>query len=68
MKTPQLHPQSITSYEYHTLCPEKLELLNGQLNGGEDLENLANLVLISLGLEKIVSLAPPEMWRQALKI
>lgn len=68
---PGLKPTRINMEQYWSLTPEKLELLEGYLIGGQDDHqerlDLLLLLLVNEGLEAAVRLAPAELWRKALR-
>ncbi len=72
LPVPDLDPQPVTMEEYFTLVPEKLEFVNGFLIDPKERpaarRRLFALLLRNLGLVEAVKLAPPERWKEALRI
>ncbi|MCX6022625.1 MAG: hypothetical protein NTZ05_13020 [Chloroflexi bacterium] len=68
---PDLTPRTINIQQYYAWTPEKLELLDGYLIHGPDWSegrrDLLMLLLVNEGLVEAVRLAPPELWRAALR-
>jgi len=68
---PDLEGRRLTSEEYHALTPERLELVEGYLCGGaydHKLRlDLLRALAINEGLLRLVRLAPPGSWREALR-
>ena len=68
---PDLEGRRLTSEEYYALTPERLELLEGYLCGGADDHksrlDLLRALAINEGLLRLVRLAPPDSWREALR-
>ena len=50
------------------LAPEKIELVKGKLFASEE-QRLAmlGLLLENMGIDAVIQLGPPELWRQAVK-
>lgn len=60
---PGLHPRRPTAQEFSDHTPEKLELIDGEIPGGE---KLLLLLLTSLGLRRAAGLVgDPKRWRAA---
>ena len=68
---PDLEPRPITMDQYHAYAPEKFELLDGYLflpgQYPELRRELLRLLLINVGLQEAVKLAPEARWREALE-
>ncbi|QGP91526.1 hypothetical protein MGLY_08610 [Neomoorella glycerini] len=68
---PELHPQAINWETYKEAVPEKIELIGGFLCGGpadhDAREKLLRALLINVGLERAIKLAPKEKWEAALR-
>ena len=68
---PDLEGRRLTSDEYYSLIPERLELLEGYVcSGAEDHRprlDLLRALMLNEGLLSVVRLAPPDRWRQALR-
>ena len=68
---PDLQPQAIDYTTYREAVPEKLELIGGYLISGPEYpdsrEKLLRALLINVGLERAVQLAPREKWQTALR-
>jgi hypothetical protein len=65
---PQPEPAPITSDQYLTYTPEKLELYQGFYNyGGQDFTGFYLAVLTNIGLRRAVELAPLSHWVEALQ-
>lgn len=68
---PGLRPRRINIDQYHSLAPEKIELLEGYLiRGARDHQarrDLLLLLLVNEGLQAAVRLAPAELWQEALR-
>jgi hypothetical protein len=59
---PSLHPRRPTPEEFSSHTPEKLELIDGHVPGEED---LALLLLTTIGLRRAAQLVGPKLWRSA---
>jgi hypothetical protein len=59
---PALHPRRPTAEEFSSHTPEKLELIDGHVPGEE---NLALLLLTSMGLRRAAQIVGPKVWRSA---
>ncbi|HJU05886.1 MAG TPA: hypothetical protein VJ692_12115 [Nitrospiraceae bacterium] len=68
---PDLEGRRLTREEYDALTPERLELLDGFLCGGQedhdDRMSLLKALAINEGLLTLVRLAPPGKWHEALR-
>lgn len=68
---PGLEPQLINAGQFMAFAPEKLELLDGYLVApppyDEQRRDLLLLLLVNEGLAEVVRMAPPELWRAALR-
>ncbi|BCV22847.1 hypothetical protein hamaS1_29160 [Moorella sp. Hama-1] len=68
---PDLQPQAIDYETYSEAVPEKMELIEGFLISGPEYpdsrEKLLWALLINVGLERAVKLAPKEKWEAALR-
>ena len=61
--------QRMTVREYHALCPEKLELLGGELCLSlEERLDLLALLLFNVGIDQAVRLGSPQDWQAAVVI
>jgi hypothetical protein len=60
--TPQVMGRPITVDEFAAFTPEKLELIDGRIPGGE---KLVMLLLTSLGLHRVAALVGRETWISA---
>jgi hypothetical protein len=54
----------LTADEFESLAPEKLELVDGRIPGGE---TLVILLLTSLGLRRVAALVGREAWVRAIE-
>ncbi len=65
---PQLNPTPITSDQYITYTPEKLELWQGFYNyAGEDFTGFYLAVLANMGLLEAVRHVPLSLWLKAIE-
>ena len=68
---PQLERQPINGDQYMAFTPEKLELSEGYLIHGprypKGRRDLLMLLLVNQGLLEAVRLAPPQLWREAIR-
>lgn len=60
---PAVAPRRITTEEFVASIPEKLELVGGEIPGGED---LLLLLLTQFGLARVTDMVGHELWRSAL--
>jgi hypothetical protein len=61
---PQVMGRPLTADEFEALAPEKLELVDGRIPGGE---TLVILLLTSLGLRRVAALVGREAWARAME-
>jgi hypothetical protein len=53
--------------KYHTLCPEKIELIKGRMFWSDEQRlNMLALLLENVGMDAAVRLGDPELWKQAI--
>jgi hypothetical protein len=65
---PQLEPTGITSEQYESYTPEKLELWNGFYDyGGQDLKGFHLAVLTNMGLRAAVKEVPLSLLLEAIQ-
>lgn len=62
---PALMGRRLTGDEFTANSPEKLELINGTIPGGE---GLLRLLLTSLGLRRAALMVGHHLWKQALQV
>jgi hypothetical protein len=62
--TPEAMGRPLTVEEFTAFAPEKLELAEGRIPGGE---KLVVLLLASLGLRRVAALIGPEAWKRAIE-
>lgn len=53
--------------KYRTLCPEKIELIEGRMFWTDEQRlNMLALLLENVGMDAAVSLGDPALWKQAV--
>ena len=64
MRAPEIMGRPLSVEEFTAFAPEKLELADGRIPGGE---KLVMLLLASLGLQRVAALVGREAWIRAIE-
>jgi hypothetical protein len=58
----------LLNVERFMLAPEKIELVDGKLFDNEERRmDMLGLLLENVGIDAVLRLGPPELWREAVK-